>query len=281
MNNDLLTEEQSGKIAQKMLRSVKLQSEIEHSTTALNTPQIDFYPDEMQFYDRMDNLIHLGYIGITSMFECHDEEEFHMATNFVLGHETQHHLSTNAKSYGWGINRGKESVLEYIASVEDPGKRFRNERDYGKYVEELGKKGIYVNWRVVEKVCAGIANSLEDGRIESIRSKKYPGFKKLRRHFRAMFWRQAEEEFKPYMELNAAEKLRILTNEILMLANDAVIQPRLFPSLQWDTADGRDKQLHAIYRKGNHKPIVQRNGSTVHRNMQSTCSLYVRGIQNC
>ena len=226
MEKKLLTREESENIAKRMLRSVKLKAEIEHSTTAQTCPKVDFYPDDEMYHS--GNEIHIGYIGITEMFECGTEEEFHMATNFALGHEIQHHLSTNNKSYGWGIMRGKESVLEYIASVEDPGKRFRNDRDYAKYVEELGNKGIYVNWRVVENICAGIANSLEDGRIESIRSKKYPGFKKLRRHFRAMFWRQAEEEFRPYEDLNAAEKLRILTNEILLLSTTQLFSPGFF-----------------------------------------------------
>lgn len=226
MAKNLLNAEESEKIAKRLLRSVKLQAEIEHSTTAQNCPEIGFFPDEELYHVR--NEIHLGYLGIVKTFECTTEEEFQMATTFALGHEIQHHLSTNNKSYGWGIMRGKESVLEYIASVEDPGKRFRNDRDYQKYVEELADRGIYVNWRIVDQICAGILNSLEDGRIEIIRSKKYPGFKKLRKYFRAMFWRQGEEKFRPYNTLDAAEKLRILVNEILMLSVTQLFSPGFF-----------------------------------------------------
>ena len=128
MAKNILNAEESEKIAKRLLRSVKLQAEIEHSTTAQNCPEIGFFPDEELYH--YGNEIHLGFLGIAKRYECTTEEEFQMATTFVLGHEIQHHLSTNDKSYGWGIMRGKESVLEYIASVEDPGKRFRNDRDY-------------------------------------------------------------------------------------------------------------------------------------------------------
>ena len=224
----LISMEEAKFLANKLKRSCKIQLEMEHSETKLTTPSVDFYADDDQYYDPDENAIHLGYPGLVRRFECESPEDFQRATTFVLGHETQHRLSTTPKAYAWGIERGRECVLEYIASVEDPGFRFRREKDYQKYVDELAKKGIYINWNMVTQMCAGIANSLEDGRIESIRAKKYAGFKRLRKFFRHMFWRQATEEFKDYADLNAADKLRIIMNQILVLATCQLYEPGFF-----------------------------------------------------
>ena len=124
---------------------------------------------------------------------------------------------------------GTKTVLEYIASVEDPGKRFRREKDYDDYVEELVKRGIYINWQMIQQMVAGIANSLEDGRIEGIASRKYTDFSDLRTYFRGMFWRQSGEDILPeYTSLNAAEKLRVVCNQILLLATCQLYQPGFY-----------------------------------------------------
>lgn len=69
---------------------------------------------------------------------------------------------------------------------------------------------------MIQPIVAGIANSVEDGRIERIRSIRFPGFGELRRIYRGIFW-DHDDEFKPYSEIrdNSAEKLRILMNQIL------------------------------------------------------------------
>lgn len=225
---NLISMEEAKFLANKLKRSCKIQLEMEHSEIRLTTPSVDFYEDDDQYYDSEANAIHLGYPGLVRRFECETPEDFQRATTFVLGHETQHRLSTTPKAYAWGIDRGRECVLEYIAGVEDPGFRFRREKDYQKYVDELAKKDIYINWSMVTQICAGIANSLEDGRIESIRAKKYAGFRRLRKFFRHMFWRQADEKFMAYADLNAADKLRIIMNQILVLATCQLYEPGFF-----------------------------------------------------
>ena len=229
VENAVLDNEQSKKLANKLARQLELVNHIIFMDTRKKAPKIGFFPDMDQYFDPSIYQIHLGYIGIAVRFECKNEEDFQRALTFVQKHESQHVLSTTTKSYKNAIINGTRTVLEYIASVEDPGKRFRREKDYDDYVEELAKRGIYINWQMIQQMVAGIANSLEDGRIEGIASRKYTDFSDLRTYFRGMFWRQSGEDILPeYTSLNAAEKLRVVCNQVLLLATCQLYQPGFY-----------------------------------------------------
>lgn len=229
MEKTLMTREETLDTAAKLSKSMKLRNDIEFGETTMKTPDINFYEDEEQFFDPSEWEIHIGSIGITNRFEAEDEKDYEKALEFVQGHESQHVHSTASKPYAWGIQRGTELVMEYIASVEDPGKKFRREKDYEKYAEELSKKGIYINWNSIRSIVAGISNSVEDGRIEGIRAAKYKGFANLRTYYRGMFWRQSgDDQLPPYTDLNAGERLRIIANQILLLATCQLYQPSFF-----------------------------------------------------
>ena len=179
MEKTLLTRDETLDTASKLRKSMKLRNEIEFSETRMKTPDIDFYEDEEQFFDPSVWEIHIGSIGITNRFEAEDEKDFAKALEFVQGHESQHVHSTASKPYAWGIQRGTEVIMEYIASIEDPKRKFRREKDYERYAEELNNKGIYISWQSVRQMVAGISNSIEDGRIEGIRASKFKGFAKF------------------------------------------------------------------------------------------------------
>ena len=229
MAKNLLTRDETLDTASKLRKSMKLRNEIEFSETKMKTPDIDFYEDEEQFFDPSVWSIHIGSIGITNRFEAEDEKDFAKALEFVQGHESQHVHSTASKPYAWGIQRGTETIMEYIASVEDPKRKFRREKDYENYSEELNSKGIYISWNNVRQMVAGIANSIEDGRIEGIRASKYKGFANLRTFYRGIFWRQGgDDELKDYSDINAGEKLRVIANQILFLATCQLYQPNFF-----------------------------------------------------
>lgn len=229
MEKTLLTRDETLDTASKLRKSMKLRNEIEFSETRMKTPDIDFYEDEEQFFDPSVWEIHIGSIGITNRFEAEDEKDFAKALEFVQGHESQHVHSTASKPYAWGIQRGTEVIMEYIASIEDPKRKFRREKDYERYAEELNNKGIYISWQSVRQMVAGISNSIEDGRIEGIRASKFKGFANLRTFYRGMFWRQGgDDELKDYSDINAGEKLRVIANQILFLSTCQLYQPNFF-----------------------------------------------------
>ena len=230
----LLTREEAEKYARKHERHLKLMNSVEFRNTTIITPEIDFYPDEEQFFDPNLWNIHLGYIGIVTRFEATNEQDFYSATDFVRQHETEHVLSTASTPYRNGINMGVQAIIDYIALKEDnitnPARKFkRGESDIIKYLESLKERGIYIKYNDIVEFASGIANSVEDGRIEGKRALKDESFRELRTYYRGMFWRQGEnDKLAPYSELDAAEKLRITSNQILILSTCQLYQPNFF-----------------------------------------------------
>lgn len=217
-----LTQEQAREIASSYRNSLKIQNEIGFGDVPYRAPDIDFYEDEPMFYDSGRNEIHLGIFGIVNVFNVESEAEFVSATNYARGHEEQHRRSTVSTTYAWGISRSVEVILEYISAREEKSKRrFRTHRDYENFANQvLPGMGIYINYQMLTQILAGLANSVEDGRIERIRAKRFPGFEKMRRYFRGKFWMRYNVTYKPYALIkdNPAEKLQLIANQILSLA---------------------------------------------------------------
>lgn len=259
---ELLSLEETVDLASKLTKSMKLRNEIEFGDTSIKTPEIEFFSDEEQFFDPSEWKIHIGSLGITNRFEAEDEKDFEKALEFVQGHESQHVHSTASKPYAWGIQRGTEIILEYIALKEDgitkPERKFKRERDYERYAEELANRGIYISWSNLRQIIAGIANSIEDGRIEGIRAGMYKGFATLRVYFRGMFWRQgASDKLTPYSDLNAGEKLRIISNQILFLATCQLYQPNFFMTYVGTPMIDEVKELMPMIAKGVSAPTCR------------------------
>ena len=201
--------------------NIKIQNDISFADINIPAPEIDVFQDRVSFYDSQARMIHLGIYGIIDRLKPESEEELLMGVKYVREHEEQHCRSTASRPYNIGIRRGCEAVLEYISSqVEKTTRRFRTEKEYENFANNiLPGMGIYVNWKMLSELISGIANSLEDGRIERIRAYRFPGFEKLRIFFRGRDW-DTDDHFEPYSAIsgNPAEILRIITNQILSLA---------------------------------------------------------------
>lgn len=217
-----IARDQAVELADTLRNSLKIQNEIEFGDIKGKAPDINFYPDEVLYFDPARQEIHLGIFGIVDIFNVESEEEFISGVNFGRGHESQHRRSTATVPYQWGITRGVEMVLEYISAREEKTKRrFRTNADYEEFANRvLPSMGIYISYRMLSGIIGGIANSIEDGRIERIRSNRFPGFEKMRLYFRGKFWMTQEREYKLYTEIkdNAAEKLQVIMDQILSLA---------------------------------------------------------------
>lgn len=218
----MLTKEEVMALAKKHRTGLKIQNEIGFGDRKRKAPGIDFYPDYEQFFDPNTYSIHIGCYGVAELFGTKDEAEFLNALNYIRGHEEQHCRSTASVPYTWSVKRGIEKVLEYITEKEKPSKRrFRKDADYEYFANTvLPKMGIYISYKVLADIIGGISNSLEDGRIERIRSDKFAGFEKQRLYHRGIFWEKHQTEFKPYDEVkdNPAEKLDLLLREVLLLS---------------------------------------------------------------
>lgn len=206
------------KTAAKMKTSIVIQNQMFLSDKK-RPPSVSFYKDADQFFDPTTNRIHLGIYGPMEIFEVEDEETYVSAVEFLFGHENQHVRSTASVPYKNGIMRSVHVVIEYIAKQEGFTKNFRNERDYTSFLEvDLKNKGIYVSMMTLTKLLAGLANSVEDGRIERIRSLELPGFEAQRKYFRGLEWTKYKVDNKPYKSLTELEKLNLHLNTIHSLA---------------------------------------------------------------
>ena len=203
--------------------SMKIQNEIGLGDLNLKpTPGIDIYMDDMSYYNPSVPEIHLGALMILEIFDPETPEEFLSALNYIRGHEEQHVRSTVAEPYATGIRRSMEEILEYISSkVESSKRRFRSPSDYEYFANVvLPGMGIYVSYNMVQQIVAGLANSLEDGRIERIRSVRFPGFEKMRTVYRGKFWMKQTMNYPDYKDIqnDLPAKLEIITMQILSLA---------------------------------------------------------------
>ena len=214
----VLGKEIAQELSAKMLTSITIQNGI-HLADRKRAPSIGFHPDEAQFFDPQAYEIHLGIYGPLEIFGVETEEDYVAAVEYFYGHENQHVRSTANAPYDNGVKRSAHEIIKYIAAKEGIRKNFRNDRDYEVFVQtELPAKGIHVSMRTLMQICAGLMNSVEDGRIERIRSLEFPGFEKQRRYFRAMVWNQ-DHEIPPYApDMSDGDKLNLFTNNILSLA---------------------------------------------------------------
>ncbi len=184
-------------------------------------PSIVFnYEGDSIFYSPDSNTITFGIKGIYNIFKPESPEIALMSYTFASGHEEQHFRSTASIPYAYGINGGAREIVAY-AYEQATGKRkiFRGDNDVAQTANELGSKyGIYLDANTVYGITAGLTNSLEDGRIERIRSYRVPEFRDLREVFRYRIWKSNEITNRPTCNSREGELLLVLTNQVLSLS---------------------------------------------------------------
>lgn len=195
---------------------IRMDTELE--TVCRKTPGLSFDENgESCYFDPGKNEIHIGLEMIQSLFEPKTTEDWYAALDYVLGHEIEHKRSTSSRPYAIGIQKGCEEVLKYISSqVDTCTRRFRRPADYEAFAKDLENNGIYLSYSMITNIISGIANSLEDGRIERIRSDRMPGYENPRVRFRGIFWEKNTTGLKEVT--NEVEKLQVITSNILTLA---------------------------------------------------------------
>lgn len=215
--------EAAEKLAKRMEPSMQVSnhiflSEKKGNCSAGKMPALHVYHDAQQFFDPTANAIHIGSHGPIEYFGVEDELTYESGLKFLMGHENEHVFSTATVPYQKGIFRGVQVIIEQIARIEGINKRFRNEKDYDVFVRtDLRAKNIYINFNTLAQLVGHIMNSVEDGRIERLRSLRYPGFALQRRYFRGIEWNQ-DIEYVPYDKMNDEAHLETLITAIHSLA---------------------------------------------------------------
>lgn len=173
--------------------------------------------------------VHLGAYGILNMYDgfLNSPADMYSAMDFVRMHECCHLYYTGGRSYAFAIQQGVEEICKYIASQKGDTIRFRNAKDINNYLSDLNDEYGNQTAGFIQQIVAGIANSLEDGRIERIYSAKNPGFAKNRLYYRGTCgWNTAINTFPEWNELeeNPVQHLYVLINQVLSLATTQVYQ---------------------------------------------------------
>lgn len=173
--------------------------------------------------------VHLGVEGVINLYDSFlkTPSDMYAALDFVRMHECCHLFYTGGRSYAFAIQQGVEEICKYIASQKGDPARFRNAQAISNYLNELSDEYSNQTASFIQQIVAGIANSLEDGRIERIYSAKNPGFAKNRLYYRGTCgWNTAINTFPEYEVLKEqpVQHLYVLINQVLSLATTQVYQ---------------------------------------------------------
>jgi len=206
------------RIARSMERSLKIRCHIEMAGLK-SRPEVAIYEDSVAFYCSQDDTIHLGAYLPLIVFDVMDEAEYVAAMDYFYDHEAEHRLSTADEPYAWAVQRGTEIIIEYISDrLEKKKRRFRTDGDYEYFIRNvLPDKGFFLSFEILFSLVARILNSIEDGRIERIRSTRYPGFEARRRYFRGLVW-NTPHFYPPADDLTPEGRFCILADQILSLS---------------------------------------------------------------
>ena len=206
------------RIARSMERSLKIRCHIEMAGLK-SRPEVAIYEDSVAFYCSQDDTIHLGAYLPLIVFDVMDEAEYVAAMDYFYDHEAEHRLSTADEPYAWAVQRGTEIIIEYISDrLEKKKRRFRTDGDYDYFIKTvLPDKGFFLSYEILFSLVARILNSIEDGRIERIRSTRYPGFEARRRYFRGLVW-NTPHFYPPADDLTPEGRFCILADQILSLS---------------------------------------------------------------
>lgn len=180
--------------------------------------------DDMDCFSR-PGLIHIG------LGSCYGEskETLFAEMHYNLGHEMQHILSTTAKDWVAANKLCINTALQRL-SVRVFGKtrRLSKESDYEAFFKDLASRGIFVSLPLLTNLSHFLLNVVEDGRIETIRTKLHPGFGNYRKIWLGRYWNEQDirDESCSYDpdHLTSSEQLHIVLGQIYYLARLGIYQ---------------------------------------------------------
>lgn len=189
---------------------------VEFTRKSEKVPSLVFEKDKACYTDG-GKYIHIGL----DMFNAENENDLFWQVFYVLGHELQHVHSTRQRDWQYGINQQVRNACSRIAvNVYGSPVKLIRRADFDRFAEKVSEDSdIHISIEKLMQFGHFVANSLEDGRIENIRSQKYKTFPKYMKKFRGERWLKGGIETWPeYPELDAVGRLSIKLNQVLTLA---------------------------------------------------------------
>lgn len=156
-------------------------------------------------------------------FNVKDEDEFLLYTLYFLGHEIQHCRSTPTKTWVWGQEEAFKMLCAKIyENINKTTIKFKTKKEAEKFIKDLNNTNpdLAMSTQSLQKVIHFIMNSLEDGRIERIRSNKRKTFKNQMIVIRGKEWNKNEVK----QTKEEVPMLSILLNQILSLSTTSLYQ---------------------------------------------------------
>ena len=181
------------------------------------TPVLEIEGDGTCF--QRPGLIHIG----TKCCEAKTKEELFSEFLFFKGHEMQHMLSTTHKDWMAAQKLCFNTALQRL-SVKAFGKtrRLSKDSDYEAFFIDLASKGIFLNQEQLKFFIHLLLNTVEDGRIENIRSQNHPGFAFYRKTVYGRVWHTMDlyaiDGNKDLKDLEDTDKFRIVMYQLLFLS---------------------------------------------------------------
>lgn len=189
---------------------------VEFTRKNAHVPELVFDSDKSCYTDG-GKIIHLGL----EMFDAENENDLFWQVFYVLGHELQHVHSTRERDWQYGINQQVRNACSRISrTVYGAPVKLIRRSDFDRFAEKVSQDtDIHISIQKLMQFSHFVANSLEDGRIENIRSQKYKTFPKYMKRFRGTLWQKGGiESYPEYKDLDATDRLSIKLNQVLNLA---------------------------------------------------------------
>lgn len=143
------------------------------------------------YYNPENRAIHIGF---SPLFDGDEKEnKICMGVEELIGHEVQHGLSTTEAAWNNVVNNGPGEFVKYIAdkkgvSIKLGETAYRDALMESYNISQAKAQKIF---NYFQELSRKIVNSVEDGRIERIRSYNYPGFRKKVLFLNFFFWDKA------------------------------------------------------------------------------------------
>ena len=210
--------------------------------TNIQTPTVQFNDKTNAIYtDSKKIVIGLKALG-KEQFDVKNEDDFLLHVLYFLGHEVQHCRSTPMKTW----KNGQELAFIMLCSkiyekINGTSTIFKTKKDAENFINSLDNNSNYkISKRAVEQVIHFVMNSLEDGRIERIRSNKRKTFKNQMITIRGKEWNKNEVK----KDEDNEEILPIILNQILSLSTTSLYQ-KGFLDIYADT--DIEKKVHNLF----------------------------------
>lgn len=131
------------------------------------------------------------YIGLESL-PSNNEDELYVDTVFATGHEAGHFKFSRLDAKMFADDEIFKRVCQYGATQVGWKGRFLKDSDYDNFFKYCEDNGCKAGRGFIRNIARRLVNSLEDGRMENMYERLYPGWGPYRVSYRGRIWLATE-----------------------------------------------------------------------------------------